>query len=162
MLDDEPIPLEECTLTWADIVPDQRVLDAPIAESGAYKRSHARHDCTSSSICLTIEHSSGKVEHVECPVMNMSTGGFAILFDGALRKGTRGTVSYRSAMGKPVQVACTVLHCAPVEEGRFKLGLKLDRPLRIEEARPARTGHGREVSPGLRPRKLKAMPAAQE
>ncbi len=157
MGDDDPIPLEESTLTWADIVPDQSAMDAPIATDGGHKRAHARHECMSVSICLTLEHQSGKVEHVECPVVNASAGGFAVLYDAVLKKGMRGKVSYRSATGRPVNVACTVRHCAPAEEGRFRLGLKLDRPLKFEEARPARTGMGREVSPGLRPRKLKAV-----
>lgn len=157
MGDDDPIPLEESTLTWADIVPDQSAMDAPIATDGGHKRAHARHECASVSICLTIEHQSGKVEHVECPVVNASAGGFAVLYDAVLKKGSRGKVSYRSATGRPVNVACTVRHCASVGEGRYRLGLQLDRPLKFEEARPARTGMGREVSPGLRPRKLKPI-----
>jgi hypothetical protein len=54
-----------------------------------------------------------------------------------------------------VHVGCVVRHCVEQVDGLFQIGLKLDRKLQLAEMRPMHSGPGREVAPGIRPRKLK-------
>jgi hypothetical protein len=155
--DEDSIPLVDGAPSGAAII-HEKVSSAAATPRG--KRHVPRTACQNTHICFTHEDSAGRIDNVECPVINISLRGFAIEIDTLLRAGTRGSVTYRAATGRPVHVGCCVLRCQPLAPGRFHLSLKLDRKLQFEETKPARLGIGREVAPGIRPRKLRE-PAAE-
>jgi hypothetical protein len=95
------------------------------------------------------------VEYVECPLIDMSASGAAIEFDERLGVGVVGYITYSTMSRQSVRVSCIVCGCQPLEGGRFRLGLKLDRKLNFEERRPAKTRPGRDLMPGVHPRKLR-------
>jgi len=119
------------------------------------RRGSPRRACEHVHVCFTPHYSSGRIQHVECPAINISIRGFAIEFDEQVQKGTAGYLDYRTVSGRPVHVRCVVRRCAPLENGHYLLGLELDRKLQFDECKPARRGLGREIAPGMRPRKLR-------
>lgn len=155
-MSDAPIPLYDGEPSGAKIIHvdtgEQGRVDT---ETMRGKRGFARHTPKGINICLTVEHKSGKVEHVECPVVNMSATGIAVEFDQRLETGVTGCVAYRTISHQPVRVSCRVQRCQGLDSGRFLLALTLYRALSVEERRPAKPRPGRELAPGLRPRKLR-------
>jgi hypothetical protein len=150
---DDTIPLCD-----GDLPPMPIIHAREAATAVRCRRGGTRRPCDGVHICFSPEFASGRVEHVDCPVRNVSAGGFAIEFDGPLEMGLAGHVTYRTLSGLPVHIGCTVRHCKPLGAGRFLVGLKLDRRLQPDELRPARARQGRELAPGLRPRRLRATP----
>ena len=118
------------------------------------RRRNARRPCERVHVCFSPSAPSGRVEHVECPVRDISKTGFAVEFDRPLATGVSGYISYYTISHQPVRVSCSVRHCHPLGEGRYFLGLTLNRDLSLEEQRPSKTGPGRSVSPCFRPRPL--------
>ncbi|QDV91777.1 hypothetical protein RAS2_28830 [Phycisphaerae bacterium RAS2] len=145
-----PIPLEDAPEHSAIIVPESKA-----ATSVRCRRREVRRTQGSAMICFTLERASGRVDNAECPVLNISRTGVAIVFDQEVNVGTSASIAYRSISGRPVHRGVTVRQCRPREDGLVELGLQFDRPLQFDEARPARHGPGREVAPGIRSRKLK-------
>lgn len=145
-----PIPLEDAPEHSAIIVPESKA-----ATSVRCRRRDVRRAQGSAVICFTLESASGRVENAECPVLNISRTGVAIVFDQDVSLGASASIAYRSISGRPVHRGVTVRQCRPREDGHYDLGLQFDRPLQFDEARPARHGPGREVAPGIRARKLK-------
>ena len=159
MLDDDPIPLEECSGS-PFVSPNPPTEKASPSPSGAaigvrLQRKQSRRSCTNTRVCFIPEFDSGKVDPTECPVIDMSAGGFSIEYDRRVANGQRGTIAYRSDSGLPVHVGCIVRHCVEQMDGLFRLGIKLDRKLRPGEMHPIRAAIGRELAPGIRARKLK-------
>ena len=95
-------------------------------------------------------------EYVECPLIDISERGLAIEFDQVVRVGVRGMIAYRTVSRRPVHISCGVRNCRPVGEGRYVVGIRLDRRLDFEERRPAKVVPGRPVAPGIQARKLRA------
>jgi hypothetical protein len=150
MPDNESIPLEECGGEATIHLP----ADARI--SVRCRRKLARHNYRNMMrICFSPQFDSGKVDPTECPVVDISAGGFSIEYDRRTPLGLRGTISYRADSGLPVHIGCTVRHCVEQMDGLFRLGIKLDRKLQVAELRPIRIAIGREIAPGIRARKLK-------
>ena len=119
------------------------------------KRSSPRHSADGIRVCFSPQVQLGRVEHVECPLINMSATGLAIEFDQRLGLGVMGYVAYWTMSRQPVRVSCTVRQCQPLENRRFLLGLKLDRKLTFDERRLAKMRPGRDLMPGVHPRKLR-------
>jgi hypothetical protein len=150
---DEPIPLYDGELSGSVIIPDgpSGALGTPTVRS---RRVHKRRPGDGVCVCFSPTLFSGRVEHVECPVFNISAKGFAIEYDRKLEVGVTGYITYRTVSHQPVHVSCRVQRCSPLENGHFLVGLKLNRKLEIEETKPAKPRPGRDLAPGLRARKL--------
>lgn len=157
----EPLPLDPIPLDDAEPSSTKIVFQGDVGALGAAtvrsKRASVRKACGDVHVCLTIEMSLGRSEHVECPVIDMSSGGFAIEFDRQVAAGTQGYIAYWTVSHRPVRLSCCVKRCSVLPNGRFCLGLKLNRRLDYEERRPAKTRPGREVALGMRPRKLRPL-----
>ncbi|MCG8409162.1 MAG: PilZ domain-containing protein [Phycisphaerales bacterium] len=165
---DDFIPLYEGELSGARIVHDNDSSDG-VADRGPgpsatnatqslrRKRQSARKPCEQTCVCLTPNDPSGRIEHVACPVIDISKNGFSLEFDRHLAVGITGSISYRTVSHRPVHVSCCIRHCQLLENGRYRLGIKLDRELNHEELKPAKTGFGRDVAPGVRTRKLRPV-----
>lgn len=119
------------------------------------KRRIPRAECTHIQVCFSPCDPAGRVEHVACPVFNISRAGFAIEFDRPLAVGVAAHIAYQTVGHRPIRVSCSVRHCQPIGGGRYRLGIALDRFLDREERRPAKTIPGREVAPGIRVRALR-------
>ncbi len=154
---DEPIPLYDGEPSGARIVHEDEQRGGAPVQTVHCKRRDARHDCERIHVCFSPNDPTGPAEHVECLLQNISPGGIAIDFDRALDVGAAGTVCYMTISHCPVHVTCRVRYCGSLGGGRYRLGLKLDRRLGVEERRPARCAPGRDVFPKLRPRKLRPV-----
>lgn len=166
MADNGSIPLYEGELSGASIVhdntpaenlPDHR-WDASAAlatPSIRQKRQSVRKPCEHVQVCFCPNDPSGRIEHVACPVINISKGGFSIEFDRPLAVGITGSITYHTVSHRPVHVSCSIKHCDSIGNGRYRLGIKLDRELNHEELKPCKVGLGRDIAPGVRPRKLR-------
>jgi hypothetical protein len=153
---DDAIPLYDGEPTGAKIIHQEQPSEGANTQSAVRsKRSSPRKACDRVHVCFSLQRQLGRVEHIECPVVNMSAGGFAIEFDEALAVGVTGHIAYWTISHRPVRVSCSVRRCQPLDHGRYLLGIRLDRKLDFEERRPARIRAGRDVAMGLRPRKLR-------
>jgi len=159
-MDDEPIPLYEGELSGARIIPD-RSSEAGETQTVRSRRKNPRKHCERVCVCFSPDDPSGRIEHVECPVLDLSAGGMAIEYDREFDVGVAGYVAYRTVSHQPVRINCTVRRCAAMENGHYLLGLKFDRQLRREELKPAKVIAGREVAPGIRTRKLRACSGSE-
>ena len=153
-MSDEPIPLYDGELSGAKIIPDGAERAEQQVETRV-KRQRPRRSFDRVHVCFSPMYQSGRVEHVECPVIDMSESGLAIEYDRKLGKGVTGHVSYRTISNQPVRVSCTVRRCAVMDNGHFEVGVQLNRRLRSEEMRPAKVRPGRELAAGVRARKLR-------
>ncbi|MCZ6683617.1 MAG: PilZ domain-containing protein [Planctomycetota bacterium] len=117
-----------------------------------------RSECVNVSVCFAPRFLSGRADLAECPASNISESGMAIEYDAALNKGLEGTVTYRTLDHSVVRIRCRVRICKSVGDGRFLVGLEFARRLRRNELSPARRRPGRDIAPGLRPRKLRPSP----
>ena len=160
-MSDEPIPLWEGELSGAAIVPERGAGAAvQTVRSG---RKAPRTQCDGAYVCFSPDLPSGVQEHVECPVIDKSAQGFAVEYDRRLEAGVRAHLAFITVGHQPVRVSCSVRRCAPLENGHYVIGLKLDRPLNFEEKRLAKSTAGKLISLGIRPRKLReAKPAGAE
>lgn len=118
------------------------------------RRRLPRIPCAGVHLCFSPELPAGETEHVECPVIDKSASGFRVGYDRFLEVGTRGHVAYLTVGQQLVRVSCTVRHCTPQPDGRYLVGLKLDRLLSFEEKRLARTLISRKVLPDVQLRKI--------
>ncbi len=147
---DNGIPLCDGDITGEVLVPG-----SPGLKTLKGRRRSLRRACENVCVCFSPEHKSGRIDHVECPVLDISANGISILFDGPLEPGLSGRISYRAYGGRAVRIACSVRTCTEVEPGVFALGLNFVRGLSCQELRLAKRRSGREVAPGVRLRKLK-------
>lgn len=122
-------------------------------------RSARRIECENVFVCFAPRFITGRVDLAECPASNISETGIAIEYDAVLSEGLEGMVTYRTLDHSCVRVRCRVRICQPVGEGRYLVGLEFARNLRRNELSPARRRPGRDIAPGLRPRKLRPLAA---
>ncbi len=159
---DEPIPLYDGEPSGARIIHEDEQRGGGNVQTVHSKRQGARRECDRIHVCFSPDDPTAPAEHVECPVLNISANGIAIDFDRALNVGAAGTVCYMTVSHRPVHVTCSVRYCGSLGGGRYRLGLKLDRHLDVEERRPAKCVPGRDVFPKLRPRKLRPMKSDED
>ena len=150
---DEPIPLWEGELSGATIRPETTG-DSSQAQTIHGRRANPRRQLHGACVCFSPDLASGKTEHAECPVIDISAAGLAIEYDAEIDTGMAGIISYLTLSHRPMQLSCTVQNCVPLGNGHYLLGLKLDRRLTLEERQLTRSGPGRQVAPGVRTRKL--------
>lgn len=150
MTESDTIPLSEGELSGQVLTPERPGLKAIRG-----RRSSSRHNCDNVHVCYSPTYKSGRVEHVECRVIDVSAAGISIEFDGPLEAGLLGRVSFRTEACRSVRVACKVCTCSELEDGLFAVGLQFSRRLQRPELRLAKRRAGREVAPGLRPRRLR-------
>jgi hypothetical protein len=151
---DETIPLWDGEPSDAEIIHPHGSNGAATKAVRTRRRSPRR--CYEGvHVCFSPDLPSGLLEHIECPVIDLSARGLAIEFDRRLEIGVTGYISYQTVSHQPVRVSCRVRRCSPLEDGHYRLGIRFDRNLRPEERMPAKVRPGREVSPGIRARKLR-------
>jgi hypothetical protein len=155
---DEPIPLYDGEPSGAKIVHSTYERLSPAdTQTAQSRRGSARRPQEGVFVCLTVEYKNGKVEHVECPVINMSASGVAVEFDQKVELGVTGAIQYSTISHQPVRTCCSITRCQPLDNGRFLLALKLNKPLSVEERRPAKLRPGRQLVSGLHSRKLREL-----
>lgn len=122
-------------------------------------RTSTRHACDNVMVGFSPQLKSGRTDHAECTVTDISPEGMALEYDAPMDRGTLARITYRTISHRKVSIQCRVMVVTPVGEDRFVIGVKFTRRLRREEVRAARHRAGQDVAPGLRLRKLK--PAAE-
>lgn len=149
----DPIPLVEGEPCAAIILPpDGRTSANEPSVRGA--RDSVRHSYEGVSVCLSIQDGSGRVDHAECPVVDLSASGVGLLYDRRVEPGVTGHVSFRTIDQKPVRVACIIKRCRPIHDRLYELGIRFKRRLDRVEQRPQKLRPGRELASGIRPRKF--------
>ena len=166
MTNDEPIPLYDGEPSGASIIPDG---GAPSDASGSpadggraqllrRKRRNPRRPSCGVLVCFSPRLAFGHVEHVLCPLHNISKGGVEIEYDREIETGSSASVSYLTISRRSVRITGTVRHCGAMDNGRFLVGVELSRFLDYEELKPAKALPGRDVAPDVRARKLQPLP----
>ena len=150
----DSIPLVDDEPSGRVIFPDRHTDVAGPTLRG--HRSTARHDRRGFHVCFMPQDATERVERVECPVLDVSSTGMALVFDHALRVGQTARVIYRTVAYHLVRVTCRVRRCQAQSDGLFHIGLQFTRTLRAEELRPLKHRPGRDLVPGLRARRLNA------
>lgn len=156
---DETIPLYDGELSGATIVHEAGPRAADCRDSTAQrrprrKRRGARTACERVHVCFSAIDATGRTDHTECPVIDVSKGGFCLEFDRPLASGVRVNIAYYTVSHRPVNVSGQVRHCRAMPNGRYRLGLELCRHLDAEEMKPSKTMPARDIAPGFHPRKL--------
>ncbi len=156
-MEDEPIPLYDgppiARRTPLDAGIGQNAATPPANAAVRSRRRTARRECERTFVCFTNTDAGGRVDHAECPVLNISGRGMALFYDRHVARGARVLVQYRTVSLSPVRLTATVKGCVLSTDGRYQVGLQFDRPLAAEEMRPARCLPGRDVAPGIRARR---------
>lgn len=147
------IPLEESDGTASQIVPTKSSLDGADIVRG--RRKDARKAFEGIWVLFEPDARANGTEQVECPLVDISVTGFAVLYDRPLKSGVKGYVSYRSQCDKPVRISFTVKRTIPQSGGRYLIGCQMDKKLNVEDRRPARVRPGRSVVAGIRARRIK-------
>lgn len=154
--DDESIPLCEPSSAATPIVhesSDMSSADRNRAIRG--KRHNPRRPMENVHICFSLHDASGRLDHIECPLVDVSREGVAVICDRRTPVGMRCYVSYRTVSQQPVHVGGVVKNCAKFGVSRYRIGVLLDRHLQQEEQRPAKRRIGRSVSPTHQCRRLR-------
>ena len=147
------IPLEESDVTASAIVPTKSSINGTNIVRG--HRKDARKAFEGIWVLFEPDARAGGTVQVECPLVDISVSGFAVLYDRPLKSGVKGYVSYRSQCDKPVRISFTVRRCIPQSSAQFLIGCQMDKKLNIEDRRPAKTRPGRSVVAGIRARRIK-------
>ncbi len=156
---DETIPLYDGELSGATIIQESGANAAQARGSTAQrgprrKRRGARTACERIHVCFSATDATGRTDHAECPVIDVSKGGFCIEFDRPLPAGVRVNIAYHTISHRPVNVYGQVRHCAALRNGRYRLGIELCRHLDTEEMKLSKSMPARDIAPGVHPRKL--------
>lgn len=161
--DDDPIPLWDGPVSATPIIHESRNASNGEARNGVRaKRQHTRHSMENVLVCFSMHDASGRLDHVDCPLVDMSCDGVAIVYDRRTAVGVRCFVSYRTVSQQPVHVGGVVKNCAKVTASRFRIGVLLDRQLHKEEQKPAKHLPGRSVSPTHQGRRLRGSEWREE
>jgi PilZ domain len=152
----DPIPLCEGSSTPIEIVYATRESpDGRETRPVRAKRNNPRRALDRVEVCLSCHDASGRSDHIDCPLIDISQDGVAVACDRRVAVGTRCYISYRTVSQQPVHVGGVVKNCARIEAARYRVGLLLDRRLAKEEQKPAKSRPGRSVSPTHHGRKLR-------
>lgn len=147
---EETIPLEEGSLSAPAIIPDRSGIGVQLRG----RRTSSRKSFEGVWVVFSPETRPGHVDHVECPLLDLSGVGIAVQYDRPLKAGVHARIAYRSVCDVPINVPCTVRRCVPLEGGGYRIGAQFDVKLRVENRRPARARPGRELVPGIRARRI--------
>ncbi len=161
--DDEPIPLSEGPSSPVQIIHATRKSpEGGEARQVRGKRHTPRRHMDNVEVCLSTHDASGRTDHIDCPLFDVSQDGIAVVCDRRVTIGTRCYVSYRTVSHQPVHVGGVIKNCSKMEAARYRIGILLDRRLRNEEQKPAKCLSGRSVSPTHHGRKLRGAVSAAE
>ncbi|MBX3395438.1 MAG: PilZ domain-containing protein [Phycisphaerae bacterium] len=169
-MSDEPIPLWDGEPSGAEIRHDTVRHDAAGSATNfgtghasglTTRRRDSRHECERIFVCFSASDPMGRAEYVECPVFDFSKSGLALEFDRRLAIGTACTIAYRTVSRQPVHVSGSVRHCRDLDGGRYRVGIRLARTLKLDELRPAKRRDGQDIAPGIRARSLRDTDASR-
>lgn len=155
---DLPIPLETPDPSHGAIIPDQ----GPSQTTGTVRsrRKDSRKAFDGIWVLFEPDSRTGGTIQVECPLIDISVSGFALIYDKPMKSGIKGYLSYRSMCDKPVRVSFTIKRCIPRPDSRYFIGGQFDKRLNVEDRKPARSRAGRSVVLGVRARRIPADSAA--
>lgn len=161
--DDDSIPLSEGSSSPVQIIhTTHRAPDGGEIRPVRGKRNTPRRQLDNVEVCLSAHDASGRTDHVDCPLVDVSQDGVAVVCDRRVSVGIRCYVSYRTVSHQPVHVGGVVKNCAKIGASRYRIGILLDRHLRREEQKPAKCLPGRSVSPTHHGRKLRGAVSASD
>ncbi len=154
----DSIPLCDGPAPGAEIVTEaQRQASGKPVSKVRPRRRVPRRAAENVEVCLSVHDASGRTEHCDCELLNISAEGAGVIFDRALSPGTRCYLSYRTISHQPIHIGGAVRNSERIERRRYRVGIKFDRCLVKEEQRPARRRSGRSVSPIYQGRRLRPI-----
>lgn len=155
----DSIPLEEGEILSHVILPDQN----SAIQRDYHLRGHrdaTRRRTEGATVCLTLQDQAGRVEHIECPVMDLSATGVGLVFDQEIEQGRSCQIAYQTASHRLVRLHATVKRCVQTGPGRFEIGLRFTHRLEADQLRIVRRRPGRDITIGARMRKLRLPESA--
>jgi hypothetical protein len=156
--DGDSIPLYDGPPTHAQIIAANPAQSNGETNSPVrHRRQASRKPAENVEVCLSAHDASGRTDHCECPLLDISAGGAAVLFDRVIVPGSRCYVSYRSISRQPIHVGGTARSCERLGPKCFRIGIKFDRALSIDEQRAAKRRIGKAVSPIHKARRFRAL-----
>jgi hypothetical protein len=158
IMDLDSIPLYDGEITAEIVVPQNHSISSEQHVRSRRRSPRKTHDRV--LVCFSAETEFGRSEHVECPLLDMSPLGMAVEFDHAIKACTTAHISYSTISHQPVRVSGTVRRCTQRDDGRYIVGIQLDRRLSTEECRPAVNRRASQAAPGVRIRKLPELTSA--
>ncbi|MCA9256449.1 MAG: PilZ domain-containing protein, partial [Phycisphaerales bacterium] len=159
---EDSIPLCEESDTSVPIIHYSQTVSTSSGEGLRGKRHDTRRHMDNVLVCLSTHDASGRLDHVDCPLIDISNEGLAVYYDRRVTIGSRCFVSYRTISHQPVHVGGVVKNCARIDASKYRIGLLLDRRLQQDELKPSRARPGKSVSPVHHSRKMRSSDGAAD
>lgn len=118
------------------------------------RRDSARRVSKGVTVCFTPSDESGRVEHVECPLVDLSSSGLGLTFDKPIDLDRACEIAFQTASHRLVRVHARVKRCMQVGENRYEVGLQFTHRLTAEQQKIVRRRPGRDITIGSRMRPL--------
>lgn len=118
------------------------------------RRDSARRVSKGVTVCFTPQDESGRVEHVECPLVDLSSSGLGLVYDKAIDAGRTCLIAFQTASHRLVRVHARVKRCISTGENRYEVGLRFTHRLTAEQQLIVKRRPGRDITVGSRMRPL--------
>jgi len=118
------------------------------------RRDSARRAAKGVTVCFTPQDESGRVEHVECPLVDLSASGLGLVFDKAIDVDRACQIAYQTASHRLVRLNARVKRCVQVGDQRFEIGLRFTQRITAEQQLIVKRRPGRDITIGSRMRQL--------
>lgn len=148
----EPIALCEGEIT-SKVVLHESSLDRSRPRG---RRDSARRVSKDVTVCFTPQDESGRVEHVECPLVDLSSSGVGLVYDKPIDVDRACDLAFQTASHRLVRVHARVKRCISISENRYEVGLRFTQRLTAEQQLIVKRRPGRDITIGSRMRPLAA------
>ena len=118
------------------------------------RRDSARRVTKGVTVCFTPSDESGRVEHVECPLLDLSSSGLGLTYDKPIDVDRACEVAFQTVSHRLVRVHARVKRCIRIGENRFEVGLQFTHRITAEQQLIAKRRPGRDITIGSRMRPL--------
>ena len=127
------------------------------------RRDSARRIAKGVTVCFTPQDESGRVEHAECPLVDLSSSGIGLVYDKEIDVDRACEIAYQTASHRLVRLHARVKRCICIGENRYELGLRFTHRITAEQQLIVKRRPGRDITIGSRMRQLVAVetPAAR-
>lgn len=118
------------------------------------RRDSARRVTKGVTVCFTPQDESGRVEHVECPLVDLSSSGIGLVYDKPIDVDRACQVAFQTASHRLVRVHARVKRCICIGESRYEVGLRFTHRITAEQQLIVKRRPGRDITIGSRMRPL--------
>jgi len=148
----EPIEMFDGEIV-SKVILSESGLDAPRTRG---RRDSARRIAKDVTVCFTPQDESGRIDHVECPLLDLSASGACLVFDKPIDVDRACQIAYQTASHRLVRLHARVKRCVAVGDNRYELGLRFTHRITAEQQLIVRRRPGRDINIGSRMRQLQS------